>query len=1511
MTKESFPPHAIAVVGLAGRFPGARDLDHFWQNIRNGVEIIETLSEADLVAAGVSAASRNDANWVRKVTTLEGALDFDAQFFGISPREAQFIDPQQRVFLECAYEALEHAGWGDRTDGLSVGVYAGAGMNWYLLEHIAANPDAARAVGAYQIMLGNDKDFLCTRASYKLDLRGPSVSIQTACSTSLVAVVTACRALAHGECDMALAGGVAIGFPERTGYRYEVGMILSPDGHCRPFDAAAAGIRPGAGAGVVVLKRLADAIADRDTIHAVVRGGAINNDGAGKAGYTAPSIDGQIEVIATAQALAEVDPRSIAYIEAHGTGTPLGDPIEFTALNTVFRSGTEDVGFCQLGSLKANIGHLDIAAGVAGFIKAIQVLKNREFPPLVNFRSPNPQLELESSPFAIGTSASAWPECATPRRAGVSSFGIGGTNAHVVLEEAPGIADRPPTIGPHLLLLSARTATALDRAKSGLASHLSAAPDIDLENVSWTLQVGRRHFQHRAAVVADSADAAVNILGSSGRDISAVHDGGERPVVFMFSGQGSQHIRMGAGLYADASVYREAIDECARLLEPHLGLDIRTTIEGTRSGINETWLAQPALFMCEYALAQLWMSWGVKPAAMIGHSVGEYVAAHLAGVLTLADALALVAERGRIMQAMAPGAMAAVHASRGRVEPLVRDLVEIAAVNAPSLCAIAGQKTHIAEALQRLRQAGIEVVELKTSHAFHSAMMEPALPEFRQVLEGVRLSEPTIPYISNVTGTWITGVEAASPSYWCRHLRGTVEFAKGIATIASDQSAVFLEIGPGVALSTIARISLPKARQSATLSSLPRPGDDMADRASMLGAVGRLWVSGVTFNWPAMHADAEPRRVPLPTYAFERQRLAVEPPTRSEAPIVAEKARSSFADNVDDFFYAPSWLRADVDGGKSIKLDGMWLVLDDGSSLGSALVAGIEAAGGAAIRLLPGQSFEKLPDERYRVRPGVSADIETVLSDRRHSSPVSGALYLWDIEGVEVPGVRGTLALSALAEALHKTKSPGGTRIIVATSGAASVLDEPITHASKGFAVAPTLVLPTEVPNLLVRMVDTPSRDAVSDAEQLLAEAGSPDAEQFVAWRYGRRFVRRYERVALAPSAASVAPFKRHGVYLITGGLGGIGLAIARWLATHFAARLLLTGKRPLPPRSEWDDWLAGHSPRERNSNAISGLRYIEQVGGEAIVHAAEATDENDMRVALDDAIKRWGAFDGVVHCAGVKGAGRPAALCGDEDFEEVLDPKYAGLETLVRLMGNDRLDFVALMSSISSVVGYPANLAYASANAVLDAFVESRDRPSAWRRVLSINWDSWREVGMATGFELEHTDYSASDIYLRASISPEAGVDAFARILGSTRERVVVTPMDLPNRPSPNFREPDLRAAKEPEALVNEIVSRAADGTFNAPATPTELGLAAIWTELLGVEQLAADDNFFLLGGHSLMATRALVRIKDRFGANLVLRDIFDAPTLAQLSARIDEAASPSAAVPPAEDDDREELVF
>ena len=667
----------------------------------------------NLMPPACPASLRSDKQFVRKGTTLEGAELFDAGFFGVSPREAQILDPQHRIFLECAWEALEHAGYAPGATQKTVGVYAGSSMNTYLFAQILRDPALIDAVGGYQLMLGNDKDFLCTRVSYKLDLRGPSMNVQTACSTSLVAVEVACRALQNGECDMALAGGVSVSFPQRAGYLYQDGMIFSPDGHCRPFDAAAAGTRAGAGAGIVVLKRLADALADRDTIHAVIRGAAINNDGAGKAGYTAPSIDGQVEVIATAQALAGVDPRSISYIEAHGTATPLGDPIEIAALTRVFRAATSDIGFCRLGSLKANLGHLDAAAGVAGLIKTVLALKHREFPPLVNFRSPNPQLDLERSPFTAIAEASAWPGGESPRRAGVSSFGIGGTNAHVVLEEAPAIASAASRRDQHLLVLSARTETALEQATTNLADFLEGRPDVSLPDVEWTLQIGRKAFAHRRALVAQDVAQAVQALRQPRQApvLTAVHEGGTRPVAFLFSGQGGQHAGMGAALYDSEPQYRDAVDRCAALLEPHLGLDIRTIIFASDgdSLVNETRYAQPALFCTEYALAMLWMQWGVSPHAMIGHSIGEYVAAHLAGVFSLADAVAVVATRGRLMQALPAGTMAAVHLPASELASRVGGGVEIAAENAPGLCTISGPSEGDGRSAAPPRSAGHRV----------------------------------------------------------------------------------------------------------------------------------------------------------------------------------------------------------------------------------------------------------------------------------------------------------------------------------------------------------------------------------------------------------------------------------------------------------------------------------------------------------------------------------------------------------------------------------------------------------------------------------------------------------------------------------------------------------------------------------------------------------------------------------------------------------------------------------
>jgi phthiocerol/phenolphthiocerol synthesis type-I polyketide synthase E len=876
----SFPPHAVAIIGLAGRFPGASSLDEFWRNIRDGVEALESLSEADLDAAGVDGALRASSSYVRRGTSLEGADLFDASFFGIPPREAEILDPQQRVFLECAWEALEHAGYGAGSSRHAVGVYAGASMNTYLLTQIMRNPALAAAVGGYQLMLASDKDFLCTRVSYKLDLRGPSVTVQTACSTSLVAVVLACRSLARGECDMALAGGVSIPVPQRAGYLYQEGMILSPDGHCRPFDIQASGTRIGAGCGIVVLRRLEDAIADRDTIHAIVRGAAVNNDGAAKAGYTAPSIEGQVEVIATAQALAGIAPRDIGYVEAHGTATPLGDPIEIAALSRVFRSSTAEVGFCRLGSLKANLGHLDAAAGVAGLIKTVLALKHREIPPLVNFTAPNPRLELETSPFVASASRAPWTSDGSPRRAGVSSFGIGGTNAHVVLEEASEPAARPAQRDAHLLLLSAKTASALERMTGDLARHLTETRALRLEDVEWTLQVGRRTFAHRRFAVVRSREHAVEVLAQPERApvVTGAFEGAVRPVAFLFSGQGSQYVGMGAGLYAAERIYRDAVDRCSRLLQPHLGLDLRDALsaQGNADAINETRLAQPALFVTEYALASLLMSWGIRPAAMLGHSIGEYVAAHLAGVMSLEDSLALVAARGRLMQAQPAGAMAAVHLPEADLRARLAHGVEIAAINAGALCTVSGSTDAVAALVRQLQASGIESRMLHTSHAFHSAMMEPVLAPFARLLEGIELRPPAIPYVSNVTGAWITTEQATSPSYHVEHLRRPVRFEAGVRTLAADPAVLLLEVGPGNVLTTLARLTVGREGAKRVVQSMAHPHDERGDTVVLREAIGRLWLAGAPVEFAAMHEGIEPRRIPLPTYPFERRRYWVE-----------------------------------------------------------------------------------------------------------------------------------------------------------------------------------------------------------------------------------------------------------------------------------------------------------------------------------------------------------------------------------------------------------------------------------------------------------------------------------------------------------------------------------------------------------------------------------------------------------------------------------------------------------
>ncbi|HEY9850994.1 MAG TPA: beta-ketoacyl synthase N-terminal-like domain-containing protein [Leptolyngbyaceae cyanobacterium] len=877
---------AIAIIGMAGRFPGAKNVDEFWQNIRDGVESISFFSEEELRSLGIDESVVRDPRYVKAKGSLDDIELFDASFFGFNPREAEITDPQHRFFLESAWEALESAGYNPDTYEGSIGVYGGAGsFNTYFLNNLYPNRHLRESLGDYPLVIANDKDFLATRVAYKFNLKGPSITVQTACSTSLVAISMACQSLLNYQCDIALAGGVAIGVPQKTGYFYKEGMILSPDGHCRAFDAKAQGTVSGSGVGIVVLKRLEDAIADRDYIHAVIKGWAINNDGALKVGYTAPSIEGQAQAIADALALADVAPETVSYIEAHGTGTPLGDPIEIAALTQVFARETNKKGFCAIGSVKTNIGHLDTAAGVTGLIKTVQTLKHKLIPPSLHFTQPNPQIDFANSPFYVNTKLTEWKADKTPRRAGVSSFGIGGTNAHVVLEEAPNLEESSESRPAQLLVLSAKTSSALDKATINLADYLQQNTALNLADVAYTLQVGKKHFNHRRIIVGNDIEDCVNALKNldSKRVFTSYQESKDRPVIFMFSGQGSQYVNMGWELYQVEATFREQIDLCSEILKPHLGMDLRDLLypseaEAAANQLKQTAITQPALFAIEYALAKLWMSWGINPVAAIGHSIGEYVAACLAGVFSLEDALLLVASRGRLMQTMPKGAMLAVPLTEQQIQPFLSDRIDLAVINGVSTSVVSGDSNSLEELQKKLTEKGIECRPLHTSHAFHSWMMEPILEPFTELVKKIQLKAPQIPYISNVTGTWITATEATDPSYYARHLRQTVRFAEGLQHLLKDPDKILLEVGPGRTLHTLAKQHPDKLSEQIILSSLRHPQDQQSDENFLLSTLGKLWLAGVQINWHNFYADEQRYRIPLPTYPFERQRYWIEAP---------------------------------------------------------------------------------------------------------------------------------------------------------------------------------------------------------------------------------------------------------------------------------------------------------------------------------------------------------------------------------------------------------------------------------------------------------------------------------------------------------------------------------------------------------------------------------------------------------------------------------------------------------
>ena len=898
--------NAVAVIGMAGRFPGAPNLDQLWSNLRNSVESISFFTPEEL-GPGIEESLRSDSDYIRARGLIEDADMFDAAFFGISPIEARVMDPQQRVFLELAQQALDSAGYDPERYKGRIGVFAGIGDNHYYTSNLLTQPELLAAAGKLAVEYGNQKDYIALRTAYLLDLRGPAVSLNTACSTTLLTVDQAYRSLLDYECDIALSGGVDITVPQKSGFLYQEGGTFAKDGHCRPFDADATGTMFSDGAGVVVLKRVTDALADGDTIYAVIRGTGKNNNGARPASFLAPSVDGQAEAIALALSNANVPVETIRYIEAHGTGTPVGDPIEFDALRKVFESKTDRKQFCYIGSVKGNIGHPTNAAGVAGLIKTALVLHHEEIPPTLHFKKPNPRIDFAGSPFVMADKLVPFRRGEQVRRAAVSSFGFGGTNVHVILEEAPVPKETSASRPLQLLPLSAKCPAALDAYGHALADHLNSSPSQALADVAYTFQTGRKQMAYRRFVVAGDSSEAAKLLTHSNplRGSTKRCERRDPPVVYLFGGQGTQYVNMGLNLYEGEPIFRAVVDDCCDSLKPDLGRDLRELIypkhvdeESARDSLKNTFFSQPAIFVIEYALARFWQSLGIEPAMMLGHSIGEFVAATIAGVWKLEDALHIVALRGRLMQSLPPGSMLAVSSSAESIVKILPDGIEIASNNAPTLCVASGPDAAVEELQKKLESQNIVCRHLQTSHAFHSAMMDPILEPLRDAIAKVQLHPPVRPFVSSVTGMPITDREATDPGYWAKHARATVEFSKAIHYLKKDGYDLFLECGPRSTLCSLARHQFTADHPCTAVPTFSDTSADNTEWATLLFALGTLWQSGVSIDWDAFYTNENRRRIPLPTYPFERQRFWVDPAVPKTSSLQTPAPKSSTLEEV-------------------------------------------------------------------------------------------------------------------------------------------------------------------------------------------------------------------------------------------------------------------------------------------------------------------------------------------------------------------------------------------------------------------------------------------------------------------------------------------------------------------------------------------------------------------------------------------------------------------------------------
>ena len=1385
----------IAIVGMAGRFPGAKNIRQFWQNLVAGKRSIRPLSDEELTETGIPKAITQQPNYVKSAAYIEDIDLFDAAFFGMLPREAELMNPQHRLFLECAYQALEEAGYDVETYQGLIGMFGGSGFPSYLSDKLLPHLDSYDAVDQFQIAISNDRDTLTSIVSYKLNLKGPCMAVQTSCSTGMVAVHLACQSLFNYECDMALAGGVALRIPSKSGYLYAEGGILSPDGHCRTFDANAKGTVMGDGVSVVVLKRLENALEDHDHIYATVRGSAVNNDGLEKVGFTAPGTHGQAQVIAEAMAVADVAAEDIDYVEAHGTATPLGDAAELSAMLKAF-GDTEKKQYCAIGSVKSNVGHLDRASGTTGLIKTALALSHRKIPPSLDFEQTSPDIRMEDTPFFVNTALKDWPDRGRPALAGISSFGIGGTNVHAVLEEAPSITPplAPPQRGEEfLLVLSAKTEQALEQATRNLIQYLQAHPDVNMYDAAFTLQAGRTAFNHRKVMVCAGREDAIQALEhqDQARVMSEVQVHRNRPVAFMFPDTSEAYADAATDLYEHEPHFKEIVDECLQMLPSPQPSPFGRGAGG--KGLTT--------FILEYALARMLMDWGIVPHKMLGSGTGEYVAACLSGVVALEDVLKQLAQPEK------PG----------------------------------------------------------------------AIP--------IRRGKTDIPYISGATGKIVRTDVIADQTYWRTQIQQPQQMEAGIAELLKTSDMLLVEIGGGQELCQLSQQhpNCSPEQRSLILPIFAEPVKPAFAVRLLLNSLGRLWLAGVEIDWQKMYHKQPCKRLSLPTDPFQKQRYWVDDPA-------SEQEQGAKKTDIREWFYAPIW---DIESLKQTEqlTAKNWLVFEDDAGISRELSMRLRQKGDMVTLVRPGSTYNRQAHNEFTIDPGIPEDYETLFRQLAESGQTpSDIIHAWS---VNTPSGRGTggedsvarfqavqrigfYSLMYLAQAIGNRAGPEALRLTVISDSMQPVGETDIVP-EKATLSGLIRVIPQEYQQIRCRMIDlhlAAERSRSALIENVLAELRTPITDITIAYRSGKRLVQHFNVQQLTTGPEAI-PLRQGGVYLMTGGLGAVGLILAEYLARSFQAKLILISRSGLPDRDTWTDRLNKDEPV---AQTIRIVQRLEELGAKVLLLKADVASEQQMRRAMEHAEQRFGVLHGVIHAAGLNDQTAFQSVQQSEAHvcERHFLPKVYGLYVLDAALQNRSLDFFLCMSSLSSILGGLGLSSYAAANSFMDAYVHQHNQGAKipW---MTINWDTWQTKKQEDG----KTTHGAA--IAQFEMSPEEGRQAFALALSSGQTHLVNSTGDLQQRIRQWI---DLEALTALTLSAPATIARPELTTAYVPAANDhEQRITAIWQQVLGLEQIGIHDNFFDLGGNSLVGLQVINLLQKEFDRQIPVVALFEAPTINTLA--------------------------